>query len=69
MNPRYPDLRGQLSDFLRQQLRLFREGQRGGSPYAPLMQTIAEILSYEEIESVVTFYGSVGLHNPAPPAY
>lgn len=56
-NPRYPLLAGQPRDYLAQQLRLFRSGQRGGSSYAPLMQTIAARMSDAQIEQAADFYG------------
>ena len=60
--PAYPALRGQTPDYLAQQLRLFRDGVRGGTPYAHIMATIARRLSDEQIDAVAAYFGT----NPSP---
>jgi cytochrome c553 len=56
--PAYPALRGQTADYLVQQLRLFRDGIRGGTAYAHIMETIAKRLSDEQIETVAAYFGT-----------
>jgi cytochrome c553 len=56
--PYYPALRGQIPDYLAQQLRLFREGTRGGTAYAHIMATIARRLSDQQIEAVAAYFGT-----------
>jgi cytochrome c553 len=56
--PAYPALRGQKPDYLAQQLRLFRDGIRGGTAYAHIMETIAKRLSDEQIEAVAAYFGT-----------
>jgi cytochrome c553 len=56
--PAYPALRGQTPDYLAQQLRLFRDGVRGGTAYAHIMETIARRLSDEQIDAVATYFGT-----------
>lgn len=54
----YPKLMGQYPDYLRLQLEAFRQGNRGGTPFAHIMRTIAERLSPEEVDAVVAYYGA-----------
>jgi cytochrome c553 len=56
--PAYPALRGQTADYLAQQLRLFRDGIRGGTAFAHIMETIAKRLSDEQIEAVAAYFGT-----------
>jgi cytochrome c553 len=56
--PYYPILRGQTPSYLAQQLRLFQQGDRGGTPFAPIMATIARRLSDRQIEAVADFFGA-----------
>lgn len=59
-NPAFPLLAGQDARYLRDQLRLFRDKVRGGSPYAELMEAVrAHELSDAQIEAVSAWYGSV----------
>ncbi len=60
--PAYPALRGQTPDYLAQQLRLFKDGVRGGTAYAHIMETIARRLSDEQIDAVAAYFGT----NPSP---
>jgi len=62
-NPAYPSLAGQHAGYLELQLRLFRDGSRGGSSYAHLMQKVAPRLTEEQIEAVALYYASL-----VPPA-
>lgn len=54
--PMYPVLNGQRRAYLELQLELFRDGQRGGSPYAHIMASIAGHLSPEDISAVADYY-------------
>jgi cytochrome c553 len=55
---RYPALRGQTADYIAGQLRLFRAGTRGGTPYAHIMATIARRLSDAQIDAVAAYFGT-----------
>lgn len=58
-NPAYPLLAGQDARYLREQLVLFRERRRGGSPYAELMQAVrAHGLDDVQIAAVSAWYGA-----------
>ena len=58
-NRAYPQLAGQYAVYLELQLRLFKSGRRGGSPYAHLMQKVAPRLSDGQIEDVALYYASL----------
>lgn len=58
-NGAYPVLAGQYPEYLVLQLELFKQGHRGGSPYARLMQPIAGRLTEDQIRDVATYYGSL----------
>jgi cytochrome c553 len=60
-NPHYPVLAGQYAHYLIQQLELFKNGQRGGSPYAHLMREVAPRLTSEQIREVAQYYASLPL--------
>jgi cytochrome c553 len=57
-NPAYPILDGQPADYLFEQLVLFAEHRRGGSQYAPIMQTIAARLSPAQMREAADYYSS-----------
>jgi cytochrome c553 len=57
-NQAFPRLNGQYRSYLQQQLRLLREGARGGSDYVHLMQAFAGQLTDEQIVAVAQYYGS-----------
>src|SRR3546814_17729445 len=40
--PHYPRLAGQQAWYLALQLRLLKAGERGGTPFAPIMHAVAE---------------------------
>lgn len=63
-NPVYPELAGQYADYLALQLRLFKEGKRGGTGYAPVMAEIAGRLEEGDIRDLSAYYASVA---PAQP--
>ena len=55
----YPRLAGQRAGYLRKQLELFREGQRGGTPHAHIMQRMARGLSDDDIVAVSAYYAAL----------
>jgi cytochrome c553 len=59
--PNYPRLAGQEESYLELQLLLFRQGRRGGSPYARLMHPVAQNLSETDAEDVARYYASLQL--------
>lgn len=54
--PAYPALGGLGERYLLTQLRLFRDGVRGGTPYAHLMTTVAGRMSDEEIAAAAAWF-------------
>ena len=60
-NSIYPELSGQYANYLVLQLTLFKQHQRGGTPYAHLMRHVAPHLSEEQIEDVALYYASLQL--------
>jgi len=57
-NPAYPQLHGQHRSYLENQLALWREGQRGGGPYAALMETIATRLTPEQARAASAWFAT-----------
>lgn len=55
----YPSLAGQPADYLLLQLKLFKDGQRGGSGYAHLMDEVAPRLEPEEMRAVALYFESL----------
>lgn len=58
-NPLYPELAGQYAGYLALQLKLFRQGHRGGTAYAHIMGTVAQPLEPEDIRAVSAYYASL----------
>lgn len=58
-NPAYPRIAGLHPSYLALQLHLFKEGDRGGSSYAHLMERAVENLTEDEIAAVAAYYGSL----------
>lgn len=58
-NPVYPVLAGQYSEYLALQLKLFKNRQRGGTPYAHLMHSVAVNLSEEQMRDVALYFQSL----------
>jgi cytochrome c553 len=58
-NQNYPRLAGQHEDYLLLQLELFRNGRRGGSKYAHLMQFVVGRLTREQAEEVASYFASL----------
>ncbi len=63
-NPAYPNLAGQDADYLFEQLVLFSENRRGGSPYAQIMQPIASRLTPAQMRDAAEWYAAAA---PFPP--
>ena len=57
-NPNYPRLNGQPADYLVQQLRLFKEGKRGGTSYAHLMHPVASRLTENQMRDIAAYYST-----------
>lgn len=58
VNPAYPRITGQHAGYLETQLRLFREGHRGGSPYAEIMRKVAAELTEEQARDAARYFAS-----------
>lgn len=63
-NPVYPRLAGQPAWYIRQQLYLFRDGIRGGTAYADLMQAVADELTDEHIAALAEYYAALAPDAP-----
>jgi cytochrome c553 len=57
LNPAYPMLSGLNRDYIRNQLRLFVAGTRGGGAYRELMARAARNLTEQDIEALARYYG------------
>ncbi|HEX2529107.1 MAG TPA: c-type cytochrome [Geminicoccus sp.] len=57
-NPIFPLLEGQEKWYLATQLRLWKDGVRGGTNYQEIMRQVARHLSDEEIDALAAFYSS-----------
>ncbi|MEH6775983.1 MAG: c-type cytochrome [Cereibacter changlensis] len=55
-----PRLAGQYAPYLDRQLRLWRDGLRGGGPRANIMREAAARLTDEDIAALAAFYASLG---------
>jgi cytochrome c553 len=58
-NPVYPELSGQYANYIVLQLRLFKQDQRGGTPYAHLMRHVAPNLTEDQMHDVALYYESL----------
>lgn len=58
-NETYPYLAGQPAPYLARQLELFREGRRGESTYAHVMELSADGLTPEDADAVAAYYASL----------
>jgi cytochrome c553 len=65
--PAYPSLAGQPAKYLELQLRLFKEGQRGGSEFAHLMRPIAQRLTPEQARDVSRYFEALPFGQSAAP--
>jgi cytochrome c553 len=57
-NPAYPLLNGQSARYLALQLALFKEGRRGGSSYAHLMESVVAGLEPADMEAVSLYFAT-----------
>jgi cytochrome c553 len=65
MPPTYPYLAGQHAPYLELQLRLWKEGKRGGDPLN-VMKNISERMTDEQIEAVSLYFASLRLPEVTP---
>ncbi|MDB5370352.1 MAG: Cytochrome [Roseomonas sp.] len=59
-NPSWPRLEGQHAAYLEGQLALWRDGVRGGGPFANVMQTIGERLTPDQARAVSAWFAAGG---------
>jgi len=59
-SPQFPRLEGLSAGYVAGQLRLFRDGIRGGTPYGAIMVPIAMRLTDRQIEDVAAYFASRG---------
>lgn len=57
-NAAYPRLAGLSPAYVRTQLKLFRDGRRGGTQYRHLMETAAKGLNDQDIEALAAYFAS-----------
>lgn len=62
-NPLYPELSGQYAGYLALQMRLFRDGGRGGTRYAPVMQRAVADLAERDIRDLALYYATLPAGN------
>ncbi len=58
-SPLFPTIAGQYEPYLRTQLHLWRDGERGGTSRAHLMHAVAAELIDDEIDALAAFYASL----------
>jgi cytochrome c553 len=58
-NPYYPIVAGQHPEYIEQQLKLFKAGARGGTPYRDIMRRVAVRLSDQQMRAVAAYYASL----------
>jgi cytochrome c553 len=58
-NRLFPALAGQYADFIELQLRLWKQGKRGGGAFSEIMEPIVSGITEAEIEAVAAFYASL----------
>jgi cytochrome c553 len=64
-NTAYPKLANQYADYLLLQLDLFKQGKRGGTDYAHIMQQIAGGLTAEQMREVADYFAGLAPSNNA----
>lgn len=57
--PQYPSIAGLSAGYLELQLKLFKDGQRGGGPYAHVMQDVAERLTDQDRRAAARYFETV----------
>lgn len=55
----YPDLAGQYEGYLLDQLNLWKQGRRGGTALAHLMQVVVAQLEEEDLAALAAYYASL----------
>jgi cytochrome c553 len=55
-NALFPSLAGQYADYTILQLRLWKQGKRGGSAFSEIMEPIVAAMTDEEMRAVAVFY-------------
>ncbi|MBP1884328.1 c-type cytochrome [Sinorhizobium mexicanum] len=65
-NPAFPSLIGQPGPYVEQQLRLFRDGQRGDSGYGRVMREVARPLSDNDIAALAAYFATADLRPTRP---
>lgn len=55
-NPNFPSLNGQHPDYIALQLKLFKEGRRGGTRFAHLMENVVSEMKAEQIQAVSNYF-------------
>jgi cytochrome c553 len=58
-NPAFPHLAGQNAEYLAQQLKLWRDGTRGGAAYSQVMTRVAAGLNDAQIRDLAAYYSSL----------
>jgi len=58
-NPLYPQLAGQHAAYIELQLRLFKDGQRGGTEYAGIMHAVTRRMTPEDMRALADYYASL----------
>ena len=58
IDPSYPKIGGQYSDYISHSLQLYRDGDRSGSPTTDLMGSQAKELSDQQISDLAAYFGS-----------
>lgn len=56
--PEYPLLAGQPARYLELQLQLFHDGHRGGSPFAHIMEQVAQRLEPEDMPAAAAYFAA-----------
>lgn len=57
--PEYPSLVGLSEGYVELQLKLFKDGYRGGGPYAHVMQEVAERLTDQDRRAAARYFGTL----------
>ena len=58
IDPSYPKIGGQYSDYISHSLQLYRDGDRSGSPTTDLMGSQAKELTDQQIADLSAYFGS-----------
>lgn len=66
-NPFYPKLAGQHAAYLVLQMELFKKGQRGGTPFAPIMHENVDRITASQIRDLASYYAALRPETGAAP--